>query len=345
MIKELLQEGFALKNKHHYKHAIEVFYKALEEDNSSCELMLEIAEIYYLMHNEEKALSYIEQILNIEPSHIEALKLLKKIFINKNALAEAEQTAKNIYCVSRDSEDLAEIFQLLNRQGKYDEIFEYHPDFLSVPVKLEQARALYYKQDFAGAEKLLQEILAEAPNDQSALLLLGQVYYAENKKDCCIEIADKLTYDSKNPGLLNFLGLINGYCNNYAKASENFLQAVKLDRTNGQYYYNLANVYFKQGDTALAKKFYNLAIAVNPENPNYHFALANLYYSEKHYKRALEELQGDFAEANLLKAVILYDTGYLALAKKELEKLEKACPDNPIVIEYKAKIDAELGLK
>ena len=35
MIKDLLQEAFALKESGHYKHSIEVFYKALELDNSS----------------------------------------------------------------------------------------------------------------------------------------------------------------------------------------------------------------------------------------------------------------------------------------------------------------------
>lgn len=94
MIKNLLQEGFALKDRGHYKHAIEVFYKALEEDNTSTELLFEIADLYYRMQNEERALNYIEQILDRVPEHITALKLLEKIFIDRNALAEAEQTAK-----------------------------------------------------------------------------------------------------------------------------------------------------------------------------------------------------------------------------------------------------------
>lgn len=94
MIKILLQEGFALKDRGHYKHAIEVFYKALEEDNTSTELLFEIADLYYRMQNEERALNYIEQILDRVPEHITALKLLEKIFIDRNALAEAEQTAK-----------------------------------------------------------------------------------------------------------------------------------------------------------------------------------------------------------------------------------------------------------
>ena len=86
MIKNLLQEGFILKQKGHYKHAIEVFYKALELDNTSSELLLELADLYNLMGNEERALNYIEQILDKNPAHIEALKLLEKIFINKKKL-------------------------------------------------------------------------------------------------------------------------------------------------------------------------------------------------------------------------------------------------------------------
>ena len=79
MIKELLQEGFILKAKGYYKHAIEAFYKALELDNSSSELLLEIADAYYAINDEERALHYIEQILESSPTHIESLKLLKKI--------------------------------------------------------------------------------------------------------------------------------------------------------------------------------------------------------------------------------------------------------------------------
>ena len=94
----------------------------------------------------------------------------------------------------------------------------------------------------------------------------------------------------------------------------------------------------------MAKKYYNLAISLNPDNPNYHFALANMHYSQKHYKRALEELTGDFFEARLLKSIILYDSGYLALARIELDALAKEHPDDPIVKDYKSKIENELGI-
>ena len=99
MIKQYIKEAFILKSKGYYKHAIEALYKALEIDNTSPELLLEIAELYYLMGKEERALSYIKQVLDTNPAHIGSLKLLKTIFLNKEALEEAEQTAKNIYCI------------------------------------------------------------------------------------------------------------------------------------------------------------------------------------------------------------------------------------------------------
>lgn len=345
MIKILLQEGFALKDRGHYKHAIEVFYKALEEDNTSTELLFEIADLYYRMQNEERALNYIEQILDRVPEHITALKLLEKIFIDRNALAEAEQTAKNIYCVSHNSNDLAQIFRLLNMQGRFDEIFEYNVENPNSSIYFEQAKALFYKKEFAKAQELLEKAIAEELGNQDILLLLGQVYYAQGKKDLCLELAAKISENDENAELLNFLGLLEDYKGNYKEACRYIQKAIKLDADNDKYFYNLANMYFKQGDTMYAKRYYNLAISLNPQNPNYHFALANLYYSEKHYKRALEELPDNLFEANLLKVIILYDTGYLALAKQELKHLFAECPDNSILQKYSERIDSELGLK
>ena len=154
-----------------------------------------------------------------------------------------------------------------------------------------------------------------------------------------------LFHDDENDSeIMNFIGLVKQYEQDLKTAIKYFLKAVKLDSANDEYYYNCASTYFKMGDVTLARKYYNLAISISPDNQNYHFALANLYYSEKHYKRALEELKYDFFEAKLLKSIILYDSGYLVLAKNELEALVKEQPNNPIVMEYKSRIEEELKI-
>ncbi len=342
MIKDLIKEGFILKEQGFYKKAIEVFYKAIEQDNASVELLFEIAELYYLLHNEEKSLGYIEQILDKNPTHVKSLELLKQIFIDRNSLLEAEQTAKNIYCITHKENDLLEIFKLLNKQGKYDEIFEYKLLEKTEKIGYEYAYAYFCKQDFENSEKELERYLNLYPNDQKALLLLGKVYYALNKKDDCVELLPKLDIDSNDSEIFNFVGLVETYKNNYKEAKNCFTEAIKKS-PQGLYYYNLANLYFKEGEISYSKKYYNMAIALEPENRNYHFALANLYYSQQHYKKALEELTEDFFEGNLLKSIILYETGYLALAKLELEKLSESHPDNEIVKSYQEKINLELG--
>lgn len=344
MIKNLLQEAFTLKEKKHYKHSIEVFYKALEFDNESSELLLEIAELYYLLENEERALNYIQQILDIEPIHIPSLKLLKHIFESKNALQEAEQTAKNIYCISKDGNDLIEVFKLLNKQGKFNEIFEYDIPIYNSEIYFELAFAKYYMKDFDKALEYLHKSIELNNNNQEALILLAQILFIKNLKDESFEISKQIKINTDNDELMSFLAQIELYKNNSTRAIEFLNIAIRKNNSCSEHYYHLGNIYYKKGEIALAKKNYNIAISLNPENKNYHFALANLYYSEKHYKKALEELKGNFFEAKLLKAVILYDTGYLALAKKELEKLLKEQPENTIALDYRNRILQELCL-
>ena len=343
MIKKILQEGFILKTKGYYKPAIEAFYKALEYDNTSSELLLEIADCYYSMGEEERALNYIEQILEKDPTHIDTLKLLKLIFVNKKAWPEAEQTGKNIYLISQKSEDLVEIFDLLIKQEKYSEIFEYKSDICTVEILFQKALAKMHLNQLEEAEQLVNQAL-ESSSNNDLIFLKCKILYKKNQKDESIELLKKLNIDKTNHEMINFIGLIKQYECDFKSALEYFKEALKLAPSKDEYYYNCASTYFKIGDLQQAKRFYNLAISLEPNNQHYHFALANLYYSEKQYKRALEELNYDFFEANLLKMIILYDSGYIAVAKRELNKLTLEQPENELVIAYKEKIEAELRI-
>ena len=343
MIKEILQEGFILKNKGFYKHAIEVFYKALELDNHSSELLIEIADCYYQLNNEERALNYIEQILTKNPSHIDSLKFLKKIFIRKNAFAETLQVAKNIYLISKNPSDLAEIFKILNKQKKYNEIFEYSTEIETEEILHQQAYAKLFLNNLKEAEELINKAL-DLNSSHENQLLKAKILFKMNRLEESTELIKNMDTKDSDSDYLNFVGLIMQNNFELMQAIKYFKKAIKLDPKNDEYYYNCGSTYFKMDDIQNAKNYYNLAISINPDNQNYHFALANLYYSEKNYKRALEELKYDFFEANLLKAIILYDTGYLVLAQKELNKLELEDVNNELVKLYKEKIKEELML-
>ena len=344
MIKQLVQEGFILKSKGYYKHAIEAFYKALEHDNKSSELMLEIAESYYLMKDEERALNYIEQILEQNSKHTESLKLLKRIFLNKKAWKEATQAAINIYTISQNAKDLVEILKLLNIQKRYNEVLEYNSKYDTVEILYEKSFAALFCNEIESAENFINVALSKEPNNSALQLLKGKILFKQGKEEDCIKLIEEINIDYQNSDLLNFIGLIEQQKGNYHKAINYFQKAINLSPETDEYYYNCASTYFKMSDISFAKKYYNLAISLNPDNPNYHLALANLYYSEKQYRRALEELDFDFYEANLLKALILFDSGYLALAKKGFDMLKAERPNDFVVDEYLGKIKEKLKI-
>lgn len=344
MIKEILREGFILKSKGYYKHAIETFYKALEIDNSSLELLLEIADLYYLIGDEERALNYIEQILESNPTHIDSMKLLMKIFVNKKSWMLAEQAAQNIYAISNGAKDLAIILELLNKQGKFAEVTKYNIPEKSSNILFEQAYAFFNLNQLSEAEKIINEALNLDKTAEKTLVLKAKILFKQDKLEESLELLGKLKINYFDDETLNFAGLVYLATGNFKIALEYFLKAIKVDSKNDLYYYNCASSYFKLGEKQLAKKYYNLAISLNPEKESYHLALANLYYSEKHYKRAMEELDSDLFEARLLKSAILYDTGYFALAKKGFDKLYKEKPEDFLVLEYLKKIDENLKI-
>ena len=343
MIKDIIQEAFILKSKGYYKNAIESFYKALGEDNSSIELMYEISECYFFIEDFERSLNYLEQVLENSPTHLQSLRLLKEIFIKKGALSEAEQTAKNIYCISQKTEDLAKILELLNKQNRFEEIFEYQINENSFDILYEKAYAKFYLNELKDAEDYINESLEKNINEKS-ILLKGKILYKMNRAQECVELLKYLNFDSLDSEVLNFIGLVKQYECDFESAIKYFLEALRLDSLKAEYFYNCASTYFKMNEIQQAKKYYNLAITLDPDNQSYHFALANLYYSEKQYKRAIEELKYDFFEARLLKSIILYDSGYFAIAKRELDNLVKEQPDNELINNYISKIEEKLKI-
>ena len=195
MIKQLIQEGFILKSKGYYKHAIETFYKALELDNKSSELLLEIAESYYLMKDEERALNYIEQILEQDSKHIGSLELLKKIFLNKKAWDEATRTAQNIFAISQNSKDFLEILKLLNLQKRYQEVVDYNCEFITPEILYEKAYANLFFNQIKPAENFINSALAEDPYNINYQLLKGKVLYKQGLENKCAELIKQMNID------------------------------------------------------------------------------------------------------------------------------------------------------
>ena len=73
---EYIKQAFDLKAQKCYKQAIEMLYKALEEESDNIEILFQLGELYFLLNNFQRAASYLEKVLVKNEKHIEALKIL-----------------------------------------------------------------------------------------------------------------------------------------------------------------------------------------------------------------------------------------------------------------------------
>ena len=85
-MKQLMIEAFDLKQKGYYKQAIEIFYKLLAKENENIEILSELGELYLLLKNYDRSLHYIDKALEIDSNHINSLKVLRRIYTEKQKI-------------------------------------------------------------------------------------------------------------------------------------------------------------------------------------------------------------------------------------------------------------------
>ena len=92
-----IKEAFELRSQELYKPAVEMLYKALAMDNDNIEVLFQLGELYSLMHNHNRALGYLEQVLLQDSNHLETLKLMQKIYSKEAKFEDSLSFAKKIF--------------------------------------------------------------------------------------------------------------------------------------------------------------------------------------------------------------------------------------------------------
>ena len=92
-----IKEAFHLREQQLYKPAIEMLYKALSMDNDNVEVLYQLGELYTFMHNHNRAIGYLEQVLAKNPNHIESLKIMLAIHEKEDYLSVALDYAKKVF--------------------------------------------------------------------------------------------------------------------------------------------------------------------------------------------------------------------------------------------------------
>ena len=318
-----IKQAFELKEQGFYKPAIEMLYKALELENDNIEILYSIGELYFLMNNYERAIQYFEKILLKEPNQENTLRLMVIIYERQNNMDRALSFAQNLFDNNKNSKNLQILIKILTNLKLFSEIENYAgSEFFNDDVKIECANALYKSGETQQAKIYLE---ACNPSDERVLLLEGKIKFDENDLEKSQEIFNRISSNTQNPEILNFMGLFALENMKFIDAIKYFSMASNLDSNNAKYFYNLGNAYFYNGWSKEAQNAYAKALYLNPQNPDYRYSLAYLYYDIQKYDKAKKEIDAILAiypehnQSIVLKALIFAQNKDLLEAKKILE--------------------------
>ena len=326
-----IKRAFELKSQECYKQAIEMLYKALETEFNNIEILYQIGDLYVLLHNYDRAVQYLEKVLQIDEKHLPSLKLLSKVLQRQGALNEAFELAKKVYDNEPDSVNLKELIKILGKADKICDI-ECYRDKMNEDCLYEYALACYKNGKIDKAKEIIGCVSSD--NDECKILL-GKISFDENNFDKSREIFNSFGKTSKNPEVLNYLGLFALEDMKFIDAIKYFSQASNISKNNPVYFYNLANAYFFNGWRDEAVNSYLKAICLAPENLDYRYSLAYLYYEIKNYDKAKKEVDYILShnekhyQTKVLEALLkLNNKDYLGAQKILEDNIKSGCEDD-----------------
>lgn len=348
-MKKSMLEAFELKRKGYYKQAIEIYYKLLSKENDNVEILSELADLYYLLNNNERAKHYVSKVLEIDPKHVGCMNVMRQIYLSEKNYEKAESIAKEIYEITQSETDLPELLDILEMKGKYESITEYADNISGSECLYKLAKAYYELKDYEKATELLKKIEADVDLDkcdmEQILILLAKIYHEQNDTEKTKEVFKKLEMNSVETAEgLNFVGLDKLDVLKIDEAIEYFGKAIELDDKTAKYHYNMGQAYFLKGWFDEAEKCFNTAICLDPMEERYHYSLAYLFYKSGDFNSAEAHLNPEYFDSKVLLQVIKSEKGDLATPKAELEKLLKEYPDNETILYSLAKIYYNLDL-
>ncbi len=332
---EYIKKGFSYKDVGDYKSAIDYFYKALAVDNTSSEIMGELAYLYTMLCQYDRAISFYEQIISKNPeaysSKLEYAILARKL----KDFNKAKELFIEVFEASFEVDIVAqELFQILFQCDEYEKIISYYN---LVSNTIQSSVALYFvalayskignkqkAEEFFNKSYSISEDNIDA-GFSLADLLFSKEMYVESEK-LCLELLKHCEDDR----VFYLLAEMNYVHKKFDESIKNYSYAININPKEAIYYYKLGVVYSLKGFMNEAEQSYCKAVTIDADNILYNYTLSYLYYTSG--KNTLAEnlvdfilsIKPDYMQANALKALLLLDKDDVAKAKSFVEKIEKS---------------------
>lgn len=355
---DLIKKSFEYKHQKKYKEAIELLYKALEytdNDYDSVEVIAQIGELHMALNNPQRALEEFQKALQIDPKHNLSKQKCYEIYISTNKLAKAIDIARNMCEVDPMPQNYYFYFNALILADKKQDALELF-NSLDEVIKLD-SEVLYLISTISEGEKkkiLLERVVELDETHQQANLDLAEIEYKEKNWDKVIRYC--LALEDTNPMGQYYLGCVEAIRNNYSKAIELFIQAIKLDNDEHDFYLDLAKAYIDSSNYREALKALKLSINYSiirndkDSLDEKYFLSGWILIKQNEYSKAILNLNlidknsRLYNNAQILIQTINLKNNNLSDAKNNLEKYYEKEKTNPILLESLAGVYKELKL-
>ncbi len=266
--------GRLLLNEKHYSEAESLFLEMKEQSPKDPEVLTNLGLAKLFNKDTISGLLCFDSALAIDSLHEEALRSKAQVFINRNSYPEAVACYEKLY-----------------RNSTYGEVYG-----------RTLALLYYYNRQFDKAEKLLNGFLANAIDDYELHYYLGLVYAGTGKNSeariefekslslrmefddawrelCYVAIREKNLNEALNvaqrytdifansPAAWRLMGYVCSLQKEFAGATDALRNAVKLDSTNIQLWFELGSALERDGKINAAADAFQVVLKHQPGNP------------------------------------------------------------------------------
>jgi tetratricopeptide (TPR) repeat protein len=201
---------------------------------------------------------------------------------------------------------LTQLTEVLILQGRTSEAYRYqkilsdaNPEGKAAQEKYNDALELYRQGKFADAEKLLEEIRDQYPQDKNSAMLLGLVQFQRGQDEQAIQLFDKyIDSETASSTLIQTAALAKFRAKKVDEAVAMLKDAVEAQPNNADILatYGLALLDISptsdEGQKAIEK-----SLAINPEKHRLRLALAKRHYAMKNDEQGLAQLRTAYRAA------------------------------------------------
>jgi choline-sulfatase len=190
--------------------------------------------------------------------------------------------------MTRETEESLQALGYLASRGERSAMQGIDPkDGLPLHNKMEEARHLAQRREWAKAEALLLEVLAVTPRNVSALNVLGLVAIKTGDADKAIKYYEQsLAIDPHQFRVLGVLGGIALTRGELDHSRDEFKAALAVNPHFAEAMANLGFIEALRGRDIAAQQWYAKGIAADPAFPRVYRRLGDLYYDRKDFAQA-----------------------------------------------------------